>query len=155
MSQLKRQYLPEFEALVDYVLEVKEKVFFEQFPEAKDAYKEFKKSVDVLRYSSEEPEDSYNDKTSKVIPMERPDYLVVDLLRQQIFLKPIILKALKHKRRQDEKAALLKECLKNEKMWTKALERGEITQEFFDDLKRRSFKPATDSDIIKALTKGY
>lgn len=140
--------LPYFDWIIDSVRDMKEKFFFEQFPEYKDFYKRFKKDVETFRYASDEPMFQLDDKSGVKREMTRTEMLFIPLRADYHKLRPIIQKAQKAKKKADERAAY-------DKREQKAIDRrmlGKMTQEEFKELKARRFlSPSEFSEFQKEL----
>lgn len=128
---------PELQRTVDSVVEMKEKYFFDKFPTQKEAYKRFKKGVETYKYASEEHIETYHDeKTGIDVRMERPDYLLIDLLRQRAALRPYIVACQTSKKREDAVSERKRQEDKDSKAYEKLIRKmyadGLIDKESLD-----------------------
>lgn len=147
---LRQEMLPQFDWIIDTVLEIKEKNFFEEYPTVKDAYKRFKKELGEFRYVSDDPVYQHEKKNGLKIWITRPEVEIIPLLKQYNALYPIVKQAIKEKHRKDERAQFLK---KREK-FMKQLEAGKIDKTTFLMLERRRFKDPTPEEMT-TLIGGY
>jgi hypothetical protein len=114
---------------------VKEKWFYEKFPQCADRYKEYKKQVEVFRYASDEELMVHNDKGGTTVRVTRPKALFLNLFEEYVWLEPFVEKALKLKKEEDEK----KELIRLREMYEDQLTMGRISQEKFDLLKKNGW----------------
>lgn len=132
---LRQEELPYLDWIVESVKGMKEKWFFEYYPDSKDLYKEYKKDLETFRYASDEPMFYLDDKSGQKHEFSRPELLFILLRRKYTKLRPVVDKALKYKEKFDQRAEIQRKRELAEDQRTL----GRITQERFELLEANGF----------------
>lgn len=145
---LRQEELPYLDWIVESVKGMKEKWFFEYYPDYKNSYKEFKKDLETFRYASDEPVYYHEDKSGLKHEYSRPELLFIPLRRQYTKLRPIVEQALKYKEKFDQRAEIQRKRELAEDQRTL----GRISQERFELLEANGFDK--DKARIAAVMEG-
>lgn len=149
MEDIREVMVARFEETISDVRYIREKFFFEQNPEAKERYNQFKKDVKTYKYASDEHVYTYTDKSGKIVSLERDDILLTPLLKEHLWLAKIVGEAVYEwdKRQQEEKARQNLE--KRREPYDKKLEDGEIDLAFYKAMEHYGFRPMAESVAMR------